>query len=614
MKFLGKIDDLLVASNKLQESIAAKAHSRIKLHTSDIALQAKGLVQAFPAMDCFYPVMSKLVGSEFTKCMFKPDIRSTYSDSNEAELHCSCKVPVPQSCDYEITAAIYNQQHADNCCPDSVLAAKRFRNPNAVDNPLVTDDPDQKILSASACQYSGGKLCKKTMTGCKNDVTCVQQPVDNVEVKFSMALYDNLAGNNKFRQCCILNSHCSDAIKHIGVVNFPKPCKLTEARAAGDVYITTLDGKFYECHMTGDVLLLQAQDFMLQGRMKNVNTECENLIDGSYATNFVGFALTSELSNPNMTKISVLVGAAGSPSVLIQNGTSGEDIYLPNTGDTARISFGDMSAERLADGTVKISNSVIGATVIVEQKGLLSLNIEISLGEEYFFNQTIGLLGVLNGDISDDFTRSDGVVLPPTTIGRDLYYNFSKTFQITDDSVVKSLFYFDPGTSADDSLCDVEPLLGVYDDTVFNISESAILEGKWEASNSGSVEQCMVENEQFQHISYEENAQVGSDTEAFVEHKVLVSLPSLDFISPNQTAYKYDDGDQFVLHFMVNGTVEQSEISYNVLQSPDNSSSYKGNISDKMTVTVLTPRVSLSYGLLCGLELNELKFWLLHRS
>ena len=41
-------------------------------------------------------------------------------------------------------------------------------------------------------------------------------------------------------------------------------------------------------------------------------------------------------------------------------------------------------------------------------------------------NNTVGLLGVMNNDISDDFTRPDGTILSINSTQEEIYYQFGK--------------------------------------------------------------------------------------------------------------------------------------------------------------------------------------------
>ena len=41
-------------------------------------------------------------------------------------------------------------------------------------------------------------------------------------------------------------------------------------------------------------------------------------------------------------------------------------------------------------------------------------------------NNTVGLLGVVNNDISDDFTRPDGTILSINSTQEEIYYQFGK--------------------------------------------------------------------------------------------------------------------------------------------------------------------------------------------
>lgn len=47
------------------------------------------------------------------------------------------------------------------------------------------------------------------------------------------------------------------------------------------------------------------------------------------------------------------------------------------------------------------------------------------------FEKTLGLLGIYNGDESDDLQSADGVSLSPESTLREIHYNFGETCEYT---------------------------------------------------------------------------------------------------------------------------------------------------------------------------------------
>ena len=77
------------------------------------------------------------------------------------------------------------------------------------------------------------------------------------------------------------------------------------------------------------------------------------------------------------------------------------------------------------NGTSKLTvyfESGVGADIDVFEN---QLTIQVTSSES-FKNKTIGLLGVNNNDINDDFTRPDGTQISINATQREIFYNFGK--------------------------------------------------------------------------------------------------------------------------------------------------------------------------------------------
>ena len=69
-----------------------------------------------------------------------------------------------------------------------------------------------------------------------------------------------------------------------------------------------------------------------------------------------------------------------------------------------------------------IYDSGVGAVIDVFSS---QLSIRVMSSSQHT-NKTIGLLGVSNNDINDDFTRPDGTILPLNSTQEEIYYQFGK--------------------------------------------------------------------------------------------------------------------------------------------------------------------------------------------
>ena len=77
------------------------------------------------------------------------------------------------------------------------------------------------------------------------------------------------------------------------------------------------------------------------------------------------------------------------------------------------------------NGTSKLAvyfESGVGADIDVFEN---QLTIQVTSSES-FKNKTMGLLGVNNNDINDDFTRPDGTQISINSTQREIFYNFGK--------------------------------------------------------------------------------------------------------------------------------------------------------------------------------------------
>ena len=64
----------------------------------------------------------------------------------------------------------------------------------------------------------------------------------------------------------------------------------------------------------------------------------------------------------------------------------------------------------------------MGAVISVFES---QLSIQVTSSSS-FVNNTLGLLGVNNNDINDDFTRPDGSIIPINSSQEQIYYQFGK--------------------------------------------------------------------------------------------------------------------------------------------------------------------------------------------
>ncbi len=175
----------------------------------------------------------------------------------------------------------------------------------------------------------------------------------------------------------------------------------------GDPHFITLDGHPYTFNAHGECTLVQANNhmFTLQGRMRPLGS--------SLATVFTAVAAKEGNSDP----------------VMIAVGLYGLDVFV----NGAEIDLSIITKQDFKEFTVfNNGNSTIGvefksgAYIEVKSKqGFLS-RIAVSLPTSYREN-TIGLLGVYNGNVDDDLRTSDEQQLSLTATTQDIHSQFGLT-------------------------------------------------------------------------------------------------------------------------------------------------------------------------------------------
>ena len=112
---------------------------------------------------------------------------------------------------------------------------------------------------------------------------------------------------------------------------------------------------------------------------------------------------------------------AGSVKLLVN-----KIIYpVANFTTTQTINETDITWSTNANGTSKLAvyfDTGIGADINVFEN---QMTIQVT-SSETFKNKTVGLLGVNNNDISDDFTRPDGTQISINSTQREIFYGFGK--------------------------------------------------------------------------------------------------------------------------------------------------------------------------------------------
>eukprot|EP00794_Sanderia_malayensis_P002636 gene2636-3050_t len=255
----------------------------------------------------------------------------------------------------------------------------------------------------------------------------------------STAVSDDI---NAFSNCCpMLNLQspiATESYCHLYAQKRPVPtCETKDYSppiigwSGGDPHIKTLDGFTYTFNGIGDYSLLSlknSSDFIVHCRMsKAVVNEAKNGTLASKATVFSAFALSAFQG----AVVEIYLNVTDGKNILLinkkyynssaLNGTlniNGTDITWTN-GNTTKLSI--------------VYESGVGAVIHIF-KSLLTIQVT-SLPS--FLNETAGLLGVYNNDMSDDLMTPNGDFLPLNSTQKSIYYEFGKLWELRGN---KSLF------------------------------------------------------------------------------------------------------------------------------------------------------------------------------
>lgn len=210
-----------------------------------------------------------------------------------------------------------------------------------------------------------------------------------------------------------------------GSCDLPPPDCDDCGSAWGDPHMVTLDGMRYNLQMVGEFTMLQTDDFELQLR-------------------------TAPWYNSR--NVSVSVGAAihtGSEtiSVLLPEESNDGFFALRINGSSYDINRGPTRAGGatifLHDEHTLVLSWESGAFVRVDHHRT-NFDVYVSVPDG---NATQGLLGVKDGDVSNDLTSRDGVVVTRDEGYRVIYRTFGESWRITDET---SAFWYAPGTGTAD--------------------------------------------------------------------------------------------------------------------------------------------------------------------
>lgn len=229
-------------------------------------------------------------------------------------------------------------------------------------------------------------------------------------------------------ECSMLRS----GKKHHGQ---PVSCTLPGGGGWGDPHMNTFDGLRFEYQPLGEfVLATDNETYAI-----HVRTEQYGLTQASIQT-----AVSVDVGGGN----TVALYALESPSLRINNAPA----VLP-CGDEDQIPNGKLCAGRTTfdNGASVVYNGDKFSVYLADQVSHLDVWLRGSYLNTQFFvgpaiqENTVGILGNINGNPSDDFMTRDGKVLAQPVAFNDVYSQFAASWRLSDS---ESLFAYQPGKSS----------------------------------------------------------------------------------------------------------------------------------------------------------------------
>ncbi|KAH9523872.1 hypothetical protein Btru_047284, partial [Bulinus truncatus] len=193
------------------------------------------------------------------------------------------------------------------------------------------------------------------------------------------------------------------------------------ASSFGDPHITTLDANPYTMNGWGEYILIEGNNFTLQGRTARMEGANGTLIN---ATVFVAFA-ANEI---NEARTQVELSRNKTSMVIFADGLDYTSEFYTSVSFMKNLDNFTIQKELINNKINFVAKFATGMTIKVFM-GIKCLEVNIEASKD-FSGKIKGLLGNFNGNKTDDYVLPNGTILSSNQTERQIFENFGKMWQV----------------------------------------------------------------------------------------------------------------------------------------------------------------------------------------
>ena len=195
----------------------------------------------------------------------------------------------------------------------------------------------------------------------------------------------------------------------------------------GDPHFDTFDGLRYTFNGKGEFWLVQTTDdsVNIQVRLTPVQDGGATIIS-AVAVQFEDSSNPAAQARISDSSVEVEIGGVAYTADAVENSTNidANGNIVDGGDDVTALQNVVFQLQKDNDTSGVVISSLNGISVTVRLQGNTALSVSASLNIRAAENTTRGLLGVINGDESDDFTLPDDTTIDINSTEEDVYNNF----------------------------------------------------------------------------------------------------------------------------------------------------------------------------------------------